>query len=218
VTVRANDGSQDTLHTTWHHPFWNPDRHTWTEAADLTPGARLSTSDGRVMTVVATRAWTQRHEMRDLTVAVTHTYYVVAGTTPVLVHNCGGLLDDPEAVTERLQSHVDNAAQRFESGELKLTTRQAKALQRVGARGDDDRWQALYAAFRGQRIDAAAKEAILKDPELEGLYVTRSGEFGPDISDPATSRWWDITTERAWQRHVDLYRKPFGFGTLLSTG
>jgi hypothetical protein len=28
--------------------------------------------------------------MRDLTVADLHTYYVVAGTTPVLVHNCGG--------------------------------------------------------------------------------------------------------------------------------
>jgi hypothetical protein len=28
--------------------------------------------------------------MRDLTVADTHTYYVVAGDTQVLVHNCGG--------------------------------------------------------------------------------------------------------------------------------
>jgi hypothetical protein len=27
--------------------------------------------------------------MRDLTVATDHTYYVIAGTTPVLVHNCG---------------------------------------------------------------------------------------------------------------------------------
>ena len=28
-------------------------------------------------------------DMRDLTVADVHTYYVMAGTTPVLVHNCG---------------------------------------------------------------------------------------------------------------------------------
>jgi hypothetical protein len=31
--------------------------------------------------------------MRDLTVDTTHTYYVVAGDTPVLVHNCGGAYD-----------------------------------------------------------------------------------------------------------------------------
>ena len=87
----------------------------------------------------------------------------------------------------------------------------------VGARGDADRWQGLYAAFRGQRIDATAKDAISSDPDLAGLYVTRSGEFGPDISDPARGRWWDITTPRSWDKHVNLYKKPFGFGTLLST-
>jgi len=26
--------------------------------------------------------------MHDLTIDTTHTYYVIAGTTPVLVHNC----------------------------------------------------------------------------------------------------------------------------------
>ncbi|MER5702788.1 hypothetical protein ABT023_12705 [Micromonospora sp. NPDC002296] len=32
--------------------------------------------------------------MRDLTVANVHTYYVIAGNTPVLVHNCGDALFD----------------------------------------------------------------------------------------------------------------------------
>lgn len=31
--------------------------------------------------------------MHDLTIADIHTYYVLAGNTPVLVHNCGGGLD-----------------------------------------------------------------------------------------------------------------------------
>jgi hypothetical protein len=31
--------------------------------------------------------------MHDLTVATIHTYYVLAGNTPVLVHNCGGGYD-----------------------------------------------------------------------------------------------------------------------------
>ncbi|MFI2652610.1 hypothetical protein [Micromonospora fulviviridis] len=33
--------------------------------------------------------FTGRQTMRDLTVRNVHTYYVVAGNTPVLVHNCG---------------------------------------------------------------------------------------------------------------------------------
>jgi len=38
--------------------------------------------------------------MRDLTVARVHTYYVVAGTTPVLVHNCGGAHASPETAPD----------------------------------------------------------------------------------------------------------------------
>jgi hypothetical protein len=36
------------------------------------------------------KSYTGTKEMRDLTVADVHTYYVLAGTTPVLVHNCNG--------------------------------------------------------------------------------------------------------------------------------
>jgi len=35
--------------------------------------------------------------MRNLTVADLHTYYVIAGTTPVLVHNCGDALKHSES-------------------------------------------------------------------------------------------------------------------------
>src|SRR5262249_7611999 len=34
--------------------------------------------------------YTGAKDMRNLTVADIHTYYVIAGNTPVLVHNCGG--------------------------------------------------------------------------------------------------------------------------------
>jgi RHS repeat-associated protein len=81
------------LHTTAHHPFWDQTAHTWALAADLVAGHRLSTLDGHVVTVVAVHGFTGSQQMRDLTVAGVHTYYVVAGTTPVLVHNCGGGVD-----------------------------------------------------------------------------------------------------------------------------
>jgi HNH endonuclease len=41
------------------------------------------------VTVTKVHAFTGGHHMHNLTVANLHTYYVMAGTTPVLVHNCG---------------------------------------------------------------------------------------------------------------------------------
>jgi hypothetical protein len=43
-------------------------------------------------------------EMRDLTVADTHTYYVLAGKTPVLVHNNNCDLADV-AATHRINAN-----------------------------------------------------------------------------------------------------------------
>ncbi|MEV0259933.1 hypothetical protein AB0I49_01105 [Streptomyces sp. NPDC050617] len=39
---------------------------------------------------MATRAWTESRNVYNLTVDETHTYYVLAGRTPVLVHNSNG--------------------------------------------------------------------------------------------------------------------------------
>ena len=90
VTVQAGDGTTTVLHTTWHHPLWSDTEHRWVEAADLKPGTALHVWTGTTyaVTVVSVRTWTGLADMRDLTVAHVHTYYVVAGTTPVLVHNC----------------------------------------------------------------------------------------------------------------------------------
>lgn len=91
VTLTDTTSDESTiLHTTWHHPFWNADTGMWTEAQDLKPGTHLLDADGRTaIMVTAVKTWTGLQRMRDLTVADIHTYYVVAGGTPVLVHNCG---------------------------------------------------------------------------------------------------------------------------------
>jgi Pretoxin HINT domain len=94
VTV-ATVGQQSLVHTTQHHPFWDVTTQQWTLAADLRPGDLLYTTGGATAAIVAVRSFTGSHEMRNLTVANTHTYYVIAGTTPVLVHNCGGDVPNP---------------------------------------------------------------------------------------------------------------------------
>lgn len=91
VTVHDDTtGATTVLHTTRHHPFWVSNTNQWTDAADLQHGDRLLDHAGATtQAVVAVKTWTALQRMHDLTVADIHTYYVTAGTTPVLVHNCG---------------------------------------------------------------------------------------------------------------------------------
>jgi hypothetical protein len=86
VDVRAGP-EVATLHTTAGHPFWSASSRSWTSASALARGSRLASPTGAGPTV--TRAWsyTGDQPMYDLTVARLHTFWVVAGTTPVLVHN-----------------------------------------------------------------------------------------------------------------------------------
>ncbi|QGN49764.1 hypothetical protein GKC29_24995 [Micromonospora sp. WMMC415] len=80
------------LKTTAHHPFWDATTGTWVDAAELVAGeSTLVGHDGQIQYVTAVRNFTGSKVMRDLTVDDIHTYYVLAGDEPVLVHNnnCG---------------------------------------------------------------------------------------------------------------------------------
>ncbi len=79
----------DLITATDEHPFWVADLAAWVNATDLQPGQWLQTSAGTTVQVTAIRRWTAlRATVHNLTVADLHTYYVLAGATPVLVHNC----------------------------------------------------------------------------------------------------------------------------------
>ncbi len=97
----------------------------------------------------------------------------------------------------------------YDAGDLPLTHRQKIKL-------DDS--PELEPAFRGQRIDRAVKSAVKQDEALRGeLWVSRSGEFGPDFHDVMSNTWWDITTTGQWKAHVSRYSVPFGDGIGLFT-
>lgn len=97
-SAKSHPSAQQTLTTTWHHPFWNATRHRWTDAHDLTPGTKLRQANGTTVTVTKVRHFHQHQVTYDLTVGILHTYYVKAGAAPVLVHNCptGGAADLPD--------------------------------------------------------------------------------------------------------------------------
>ncbi|MFI6285031.1 polymorphic toxin-type HINT domain-containing protein [Streptomyces sp. NPDC051018] len=86
----THDGKTSTLITTTTHPFWVESEQSWTDAGDLKPGTRLTTPDGAIAVLEDTRYFEKRQRTHDLTVGNLHAYYVLAGATPILVHNCGG--------------------------------------------------------------------------------------------------------------------------------
>ncbi|GAA4670868.1 RHS repeat-associated core domain-containing protein [Phytohabitans rumicis] len=87
LRLRKQDGSV-TVTTTDDHFFWNDTDKQWQPVGEIDPGDRLRTADGSVATVVGLLESTwHRADAYNLTVTNLHTYYVLAGTTPVLVHN-----------------------------------------------------------------------------------------------------------------------------------
>ncbi|MFF5081580.1 LamG-like jellyroll fold domain-containing protein [Actinoplanes sp. NPDC000266] len=86
LTVRTKDGKQAVVHTTQHHKVWNSTTGSWDNAGTLRPDAELYAGAGRT-TVLTKRNFAGARDMHDLTVDQIHTYYVVAGDSPVLVHN-----------------------------------------------------------------------------------------------------------------------------------
>ncbi|WP_435826080.1 RHS repeat-associated core domain-containing protein [Micromonospora taraxaci] len=81
------------LGTTEDHPFWSVTDHKFERADALVAGEQVLTVEGGALTVGGLRPTTSRLTLAyNLEVDGIHTYYVVAGNTPVLVHNkCGDL-------------------------------------------------------------------------------------------------------------------------------
>nr|WP_268987914.1 polymorphic toxin-type HINT domain-containing protein [Salinispora arenicola] len=86
VDLKLTNGEK--LTTTEDHPFWNETDQQWQESQELDYGDLLHTAAGQTLAVFGLDwAATQHDTAYTLTVADIHTYYVVAGNTPVLVHN-----------------------------------------------------------------------------------------------------------------------------------
>lgn len=88
ITITTAEGKTDSVTATDEHPFWLPEQKKWVNATELQPGQWLQTSAGTKVQITAIRRHTQQQRVHNLTVDDFHTYYVVAGATPLLTHNC----------------------------------------------------------------------------------------------------------------------------------
>lgn len=87
-TITATDG----------HPFWLPDMGRWVEAGDLERGQWLSTGSGSWVQITAVKARTAEATVHNLSVEGLHTYYVLADSKPILVHNTSPTPPTPAGV------------------------------------------------------------------------------------------------------------------------
>jgi hypothetical protein len=80
------------LTTTYHHPFYDETQSAFVEAEDLEAGDVLQTPTGTAQ-VTGVRRYHADTTTYGLTIGTLHTYYVLAGTTSVLVQNCDPVND-----------------------------------------------------------------------------------------------------------------------------
>jgi RHS repeat-associated protein len=132
LTVRNPDGKRAVVHTTQEHPFWDEATATWVDARDLTTVSGLRAMNGSTSHIVAVRSYAGARRMYNLTVEGLHTYYVLSGNTPVLVHNCGRAgLDFNDA--ERQKVYAANL--KANSGVLKCEYCERDVVRRSSERG-----------------------------------------------------------------------------------
>nr|PPQ59445.1 hypothetical protein C5F59_24350 [Streptomyces sp. QL37] len=127
LRIRTADGGSSQITATDAHPFWLTDEKRWAEAGDIGAGGTLRTDQGRDVPVLSVTRFVRTRTTHDLTVAGPHTYYVVAGDSPVLVHNVDypgvGTIVSEGGVTIQIYSNDHAPAHAHVKGPGKFETR-----------------------------------------------------------------------------------------------
>ncbi|MGB3438436.1 MAG: polymorphic toxin-type HINT domain-containing protein [Actinophytocola sp.] len=135
------------------HPFWIPAQGRWLDAAAVHAGESLRGVRGTTVDVLAVGTYQQSQGVHNLTIAGIHTFYVLAGSSPVLVHNEGPFCGKPigkkasgdsdfhgsgyslDEMVEFVNGHVDDgnpAMNRPGLSEIENALRNAGPVQREG--------------------------------------------------------------------------------------
>src|SRR5438094_474459 len=87
LNVADAEVAVERITTTARHLFWERTTRSWVPVAGLKPNQQLETPGAGRASVVAARSYKGAARTFNLTVDAVHTYYVLAGHVPVLVHN-----------------------------------------------------------------------------------------------------------------------------------
>ena len=176
LTVATPAGPK-TITATTHHRFWDATTHVWIDATDRRVGDQLSApGDGQVVIHVLRRSTTTR--TYNLTIDKVHTYYVMAGYTPVLVHNC-----DPVWTATKNKSFVENAyghhvkhGGEFNDVQSWFDNPTSTTLSRTRTNGDVVRFDPATDYFGVMTKDGTPRTFFRPDPAQHG-YPTNLDYF-----------------------------------------
>ncbi|MGW7710795.1 polymorphic toxin-type HINT domain-containing protein [Streptomyces sp. NPDC054771] len=172
LTIETTEG-EEKLTATSEHPFWIPSERRWVEAGDLRAGMKLRTSDGSAAEVRANRAYGEHARTYNFTVEDMHTYYVLAGATPVLVHNTCGY--DPEFPTIKLENYRG----RFNA-----------KLNKSGIKRLPDDWDAHHAIPQEYRNHPEFSNFDFDAPSnMRGVPGSRMKSRGANVHQDITNQW-----------------------------
>ncbi|MFH9655602.1 polymorphic toxin-type HINT domain-containing protein [Streptomyces anulatus] len=167
LTSTTGDGL---LTSTANHPFWSVSAQAWTLAADLDAGDRLLSADGKPVDIREINHWQGLQAAYNLTVSGLHTYYVLAGGRPVLVHNSGESGPAFETAPNKLRKLSDGEVKKM-VGDAHLF--KEDALRDTGAR---DRIVSHYDIY----VDKSTGYLFLM-PKSQKSYIPtllhQSGEY-----------------------------------------
>ncbi|MEU5722817.1 DNRLRE domain-containing protein [Micromonospora sp. NPDC047738] len=105
VDLDGKDGSKTgSITSTDAHLVWLPDAGMWAKAEQIKPGMWLQTAAGTWVQITAVKHTVKHERVHNLTVDGVHSYYVLAGDEPVLVHN-----EDPckPSVPKKASAHAE---------------------------------------------------------------------------------------------------------------
>ena len=114
VVGTGTPGSGGTVTGTANHPFFDADAGRFVDAGALGVGDRLQSTAGAQATVSGVHSHVGPIVTYDLTIDGLHTYYVVAGKTPVLVHNANCWSETDDDLDEILYKYGPRVAQGVE--------------------------------------------------------------------------------------------------------
>ncbi|MFJ2911718.1 RHS repeat-associated core domain-containing protein [Streptomyces sp. NPDC087228] len=199
ASVTATDG----------HPFWVPELGAWVGATDLEPGEQLRTSTGTQVEIEAVKRWTAASAtVFNLTVGVVHTYYVLAGATPVLVHNCGGaLLDRARGL---YATRADEASTVAVARVRNVNSGRSETWVATERTGLPDEWRGGNAPLRGERY-------IPGQGHAEATIMNRLGSDWEITGMASSTRMCPACFAQATGPGVGLTPSPIGKGTGVSS-
>jgi RHS repeat-associated protein len=159
-----------TVTTTEDHPFWSESDRTWKRADQLDSGDALLTTTGKRTKVVGLLAGTRSIGFAyNLTVDDLHTFYVLAGSQSLLVHNtCPDGLEGGASLPPLRQAYVDEV-----NGLAK--TRDSMLAQ--GASSEQ-----IARTLHAQRREIGVKYKDLTPEELrETIYARNRAKYGDPL-------------------------------------